>query len=163
MAMRSPLGILVRAWLALGIVDGISAVLISMARSPTATIMRTFQGVAFALLGKDALTGGVASSALGLAMHFSVAFAWVAVYFGAYRASGALRGVTASVPGIALVGAPFGAFIWFFMNVVVFPLTRIGAHAPFLSSFFLTNLVHHIVVLGPLIVWLVRWPPRTSA
>ena len=57
--------------------------------------MRTFQGVAFALLGQDSFSRGVASFALGLAMHFAVAFGWVAVYFGAYGALAALRRTTA--------------------------------------------------------------------
>jgi hypothetical protein len=154
--------VLVRAWLVLGVVDGISAVVISVARSKTATIVRTFQGVAYALLGKDSFDRGAASFALGLAMHFTVAFVWVALYFAAYRALPALRRTTARAAGIALVGAPFGAFIWFFMNVVVFPLTRIGGHAPFTSSGFLTNLVHHILVVGPLVVGLVRSPSERT-
>jgi hypothetical protein len=149
--------IVVTAWLVLGVVDGISAVLINKARSSTATIMRTFQGVAAALLGReDALAGGVASFALGVAMHFCVAFAWVAVYFWAYRAVAPLRRTTARWWGVPLVGAPLGAFIWLFMNVVVFPLTKFGGHAPFTSPAFLIHLVHHTVVVGPLIALLVR-------
>jgi hypothetical protein len=164
--MASRGAILVRSWLTLGVVDGISAVLISRARSSTATIAKTFQGVAYALLGKDAQTGGTPAALLGIAMHFVVAFSWVAVYFGAYSALPALRRITLRPLGIALVGMPLGAFIWFFMNVVVFPLTRIAGHAPFNSPFFLTHLVHHTLVVGPLVAWLVRWrgdSARTSA
>ena len=155
--MASRGALLVRSWLTLGVIDGISAVVISWARNSTAPIARTFQGVAYALLGKDAFSGGNSAVLLGIAMHFFVAFTWVAVYFGAYCAVPALRRVTARPFGIALVGMPFGAFIWFFMNVAVFPLTRIGGHAPFTAPVFLIHLAHHTLVLGPLIVWLVRW------
>lgn len=148
--------ILVRSWITLGVIDGISAVVISWARGSTAPITRTFQGVAYALLGSDALTGGVPAALLGMAMHLVVALAWVTVFYAAYAALPALRRVTARPLGVAIVGMPFGAFIWMFMNVVIFPLTRIGGHAPFTAPIFLTHLVHHTLVVGPLIVWLQR-------
>ena len=58
--------------------------------------------------------------------------------------------------GVAVVGVPFGAAIWLTMTVIVFPLTRIGAHAPFTSAGYLINFVHHMLVVGPLVVALLR-------
>jgi len=139
---------------ALGVVDGISAVVINRALSPTPSAVRTFQGVAYALLGKDAFAGGVASMSLGIAMHFAVAFTWTSIFTLAYRQT-PLHRVARGPVRLGAVGVVFGALIWLTMTMVVFPLTRIGGHAPVTSRGFIVNLVHHMLVVGPLVAVLV--------
>ena len=43
--------------------------------------IRVLQGVAMGLLGQQALEGGLATAGLGLAIHFSIAFAAASVFY----------------------------------------------------------------------------------
>ncbi|PYJ50029.1 MAG: hypothetical protein DME83_10410, partial [Verrucomicrobia bacterium] len=47
--------------------------------------IRVLQGVAMGLLGQQALEGGLATAGLGLAIHFSIAFAAASVFYTASR------------------------------------------------------------------------------
>ena len=79
MTVRERLIRLAGAGLLTGVTDGLfSSVLNVFFYHSTAT--RLFQGVASVLLGAAAFDEGTRSAAIGLAMHFGVAFGWSAVF-----------------------------------------------------------------------------------
>lgn len=62
-----------------GVLDITSAVVISIANGGSP--FRMLQGIASALLGPVSFQGGVATQALGLAMHFGIAFTAAAIFY----------------------------------------------------------------------------------
>ena len=103
---------------------------------------RVLQGVAAGLLGRDAArAGGTNTAALGLAIHFFIAFVVVLVYWLASRKIAFLRehGVIA--------GAIYGVLVYFVMNFLVVPMSAIGA-APKLSWPTLNVFLAHIFCVG---------------
>lgn len=102
--------------LACGVLDGTAACVQVWLTSGT-TPDRLFQGVASALLGRAALDGGAATAALGLALHFGVAFTATAACARLYRRVPALS----ALPLVGL-GALFGAAVFATMNFGILPL-----------------------------------------
>lgn len=62
-----------------GVLDISSAVIISLVNGSSP--VRMLQGIAGALLGPVSFQGGFATAALGLAMHFGVAFTAVSIFY----------------------------------------------------------------------------------
>ena len=94
--------------------DIISAIIIVLWRGSTVT--RLLQFIASGLLGPEAFQGGTATAALGLALHFFIAFTLVAVFYAA-RSSSLVRerAVTS--------GIMYGLIVYAVMNFVVLPLS----------------------------------------
>lgn len=90
--------------------------------------MRVLQGIAEALLGPASARGGAGSAALGLLMHFSVAFFWAAVFALLCRRFPAL--LRWAVPA----GLVYGAVVWIVMYRVVIPLVPV-VNALYLTTF----------------------------
>ena len=112
---------LVRAWLITGIMDGLfSSALVAFAYGSTVT--RLWQGVAAVLLGAAAFDGGLRTAAIGLLMHFGVAFAWSALFLLLVLSSPWIRGVVATPAGVIAVAAVYGPVIWMVMSLVLIPL-----------------------------------------
>ncbi len=79
---------------------------------------RILQSVAAGLIGRDAaFKGGTATAALGLGLHFLIAFGAAAVF---YAASRWWRGL---VERPIVSGLAYGGAVWLFMNLVVLPLS----------------------------------------
>ena len=78
--------------------------------------MRVLKGIAEPLVGPASAQGGAATAALGLLMHFGVAFYWAAVFAVLARRFQAL--LRRSVPA----GLAYGALVWIVMYRVVIPL-----------------------------------------
>jgi hypothetical protein len=102
------------AWLLCGILDITSAIVISLANKGSP--IRMLQGIAGAVLGPKTFEYGYATAAMGLAMHFFVAFAAAATFYGLSRRFPAL--VEWAVPA----GILFGVFWLFVMYRGVIPL-----------------------------------------
>jgi hypothetical protein len=103
-----------------GIVDGLFAIVQSVCfYNSTAT--RLWQGVASTLLGRAALDGGVRTAAIGLLMHFGVAFAWSAVFLFVLMRRTWIRRALASSGGVLMVAAVYGPVIWIVMSLAVIP------------------------------------------
>ena len=112
---------LIRAGLVTGVTDAIfSSVLVAFVYGSTVT--RLWQGVASVLLGASALDGGWRTAAIGLLMHFGVAFGWSAVFLVLALTSSWLCGVIASPYGALAVASIFGPLIWMTMSLVLIPL-----------------------------------------
>jgi hypothetical protein len=98
-----------------GVLDITSAIVISLANNGSP--VRMLQGIAGALLGPVTFQGGAATAALGLAMHFGVAFTATAVFYWLSRRFPAM--VEWAVPS----GLVFGVFWLLVMYRGVIPLT----------------------------------------
>jgi hypothetical protein len=106
--------------LAVGTLDILDALIFFGLRSG-ARPQRILQGIAGGLLTRPvAQQGGWPTAALGLFLHYFIAFGIVTVYMLASRQMRAL----AKRP--LLFGLLYGIAVYFVMNVVVVPLSRIG-------------------------------------
>src|ERR1700704_2449122 len=99
LSSRATVSRLARAGLVTGVVDGLFSSVLSVAFYHS-TVTRLFQGVASTVLGPAAFDGGMATAALGVLMHFGVAFGWSAVLLVLLDRSSWIRGV---------LGSPYGA------------------------------------------------------
>jgi hypothetical protein len=106
--------------LAAGVGDSILALVLY--RVPLVVI---YQSVASGLLGKAAYQGGLATAALGCALHFLIATTAAAVYVGASLGLPVLR-MRPVVCGLA-----FGVAVYLFMKYVVLPLSAVARLTPF--------------------------------
>jgi hypothetical protein len=95
--------------------DITSAFILAISRGSTAT--RLLQFVASGLIGKKAFEGGVATAALGLGLHFVIAFSLVAVF---YLISSRLAVVRRHA---VIAGIVYGIIVFGVMNLIVLPLS----------------------------------------
>jgi hypothetical protein len=147
-----------------GVLDISSAVIISLANHGSP--VRMLQGIAGALLGPVTFQGGAATAALGLVMHFGVAFTATSIFYLLSRRFPAM--VEWAVPS----GLLFGVVWLLVMYRGVIPLTAA------LRSLYLSNYVKrplpalwplpllvHMTCVGLPIALAVRhfgpWPRRT--
>ena len=100
-----------------------------------------YQFVASGLVGPSAFAGGLASAALGLAVHVLVAFSAAAAFTVASLWWPALRRHAGAA------GAAHGIAVYAFMNAVVIPLSRIPP-APFSLPLFVNGVVGHALFVG---------------
>lgn len=138
-AARSP-GTAGRAILWGGLICGVldigSAVAISIANGGSP--VRMLQGIAGALLGPAAFEGGSATAALGLAMHFGVAFTATAIFYWLSRRIPAM--IEWAVPS----GILFGVVWLLVMYRGIIPLSRL------VRTLYLSNVKRTLPALWPL-------------
>jgi uncharacterized membrane protein YagU involved in acid resistance len=126
---------------------------------------RVLQGIAEAVLGPASYRGGAASAALGMLLHFSIAFFWTSVFYLLSRRLPLLR--EWPVPA----GLLYGAVVWIVMYRVVIPLIPI-VNSLYLTEFdrsiphlTLRQLLIHLVCVGLPIALSVRFfapvPPES--
>jgi hypothetical protein len=101
--------------LIVGAMDITSAIIITISRGSTVT--RLMQFIASGLLGPKAFQGGAGTVALGLGLHFAIAFSLVAVFYAASRSLAFLRR-QAVVSGLV-----YGLIVFGVMNLIVLPLS----------------------------------------
>lgn len=111
--------------------------------------MRLLQGIASGLLGPKAFDGGLATALLGLLCHFFIAFGAAAVYFAASR------GVRLLVEQAVVCGVLYGVAVYFFMQLIVLPLSA-AAKRPFSLKMTIVGVVIHIFCVGLPISLIVR-------
>jgi hypothetical protein len=99
------------------------------------------QGIASGLIGTASFRGGWASSALGLAIHFFIAFTAATVFYAASRKLPALL----DHPWLAGIG--YGLVVYGFMYWVVIPLDHLRSKPVTLFNTVLA-IVTHIVCVG---------------
>jgi hypothetical protein len=98
-----------------GAMDITSAIILALSHKSTVT--RLLQFVASGLIGPKAFQGGAAAAALGLALHFVIAFSLVAVFYALSRRFG-------FIPRHAVVaGLIYGLIVFGVMNLIVLPLS----------------------------------------
>ena len=101
--------------LIVGAMDITSAIIITISRGSTVT--RLFQFIASGLIGPKAFQGGTATAALGLGLHFVIAFSLVAVFYAASRQIAFLRRQA------VISGLIYGLVVFGVMNLIVLPLS----------------------------------------
>ena len=133
-----------------GVLDITYACVFSYLRSGISPV-RILQSVASGLLGPDSYKGGMPTAALGLLLHFLIAFTAAAVYYAASRKWGVL------VRSAVVCGVVYGALIYAFMNYVVLPLSAapFRGNTPALITF-ITGLLVHMFCIGLPIALAVR-------
>lgn len=143
---------LVRAGLAVGVMDALWASTITMIYGRS--VSHLWQYLAATAFGPSMYDGGGATVALGLAIHFTVAFTWSAVFLFLLTRSARLRGVLDSPTGVFALGAVYGPFIWIMMSFVVLPLI---SHKPgALSVRWGIEALGHIAFVGMPMMWGLR-------
>lgn len=127
------------AGLLCGVMDITAAFLLWMPKGVSPR--RLLQGIAGGLLGPASFHGGWATSSLGLAFHFLIAFTAATVFYAATRKLSALL----DHPWLAGIG--YALVVYGFMYWVVMPLDRIH-HSPATLSNSVTAIVTHIICVG---------------
>lgn len=116
---------------------------------------RMLQGIAFSVLGRPTYEGGVATAALGLAIHTVVALGAATLFFALYRGWAIVRAQWLAS------GVLFGAAFYVFMQLVALPLTRMP-HQPFPPPNFWPIFIAHLTAVGPVIATVTRWRDRCA-
>ncbi len=130
--------------LAIGVLDFLDATIFFIVYTGT-TLVRVWQSVAAGILGRDAaVAGGWGTAALGIFLHFVIAFIVATVYFAGTRATGLL------VRYPVVSGLAFGVIANFVMQWVVIPLSNAGGPtpAPFRWPVFLNSVIGHALFVG---------------
>jgi hypothetical protein len=146
---RSVASRLVPAWLLIGTVDGLWAIVLTLIYGRSLT--RLWQGIAATAFGDRVFDGGASTVLLGVLMHFGVAFAWTAVFLLLLTRSAWLRRVLDSRHGVLKVAAVYGPMIWIVMSVVVIPL--LTRRPVTITGRWWIQLAGHAVFVGLPIVW----------
>jgi hypothetical protein len=132
-----------------GAIDIIYAIVFSSFRGVPPT--RVLQSVASGLLGAGSYRGGAPAAALGLLLHFLIAFIWAALFYLASRRLDILvRHPVAS-------GVVYGAFIYVAMNFVVLPLSAFPGRFTFVPLVVTTGVLVHMFGIGVPIALATRW------
>jgi hypothetical protein len=118
---RQTLSRLARAGILTGVTDGLFSSVLSVAFYHS-TVTRLFQGVASVLIGPEALTGGTRTAAIGLLMHFGVAFGWSVMFLVLAMNSAWLRTLLGRRYGVVTAASVYGPFVWIAMSLAVIPL-----------------------------------------
>jgi hypothetical protein len=103
--------------------------------------MRLLQGIASGLLGHSAYSGGMATALLGFFFEFVIATGAAAVYV----LAGRFLAVLVRHPWVA--GPLYGIAVYWFMQLVVLPLSRY-AHRRFSLEITLIGIAIHMLCVG---------------
>ena len=104
--------------------------------------IRILQSIASGLLGAPAFGGGLPTAALGLVLHFAIAFSAAAIF---YLASKAIPFLTRH-PVVS--GLFYGFLIYAVMNLVVLPLSAFPRKVSFPLMVLVTGLLVHMFCIG---------------
>lgn len=119
-ARHRPRAKLARAGLATFVVDGLWAMVLTLAFGRT--FRQLWQGVGSTALHQDLTKSGALGVVLGLAVHLTVAFGWATVLWVLVTRSAWLRGALSTWRGRLAVAAVYGPLVWIVMSFVVIPL-----------------------------------------
>lgn len=139
--------------LTIGVLDAIDAMTF-FGLYAGASPVRVWQSVAAGVLGREAaVAGGLVTSALGLFLHFVIAFLVATTFFIGTRVTGFL------VRHAVISGLIFGVIANFVMQYVVIPLSAAGgqAPAPFRWPVFLNSVIGHALFVGLPVALIARW------
>jgi hypothetical protein len=103
------------------------------------TFARVFRGIAGGVLGDSAGTGGAGTAWLGAGLHYFIATCMVVAY---YLVS---KRVPALTRHPVTLGLAYGVFLYFFMNLVVLPLSAAGMPTFANHAWVGTSIVMHAI------------------
>src|SRR5687768_17850158 len=115
-------------------------------------LSRVWQAVAAGVLGREAATaGGWNTAALGIFLHFVVAFCIAAVYYAA------ARNIPFLIRHPVISGLIAGVIAHLVMKYVVVPLSSIGTAAPYDTANFLNSVIGHALIVGLPVALIAAW------
>ena len=132
---------IVAGGLVAGVLDAIFAVVAYVFVLRAFGIVGVLQYIASGLIGNAAFAGGLPTAALGVGIHFFLAFGFAALYYVVSRRVAALR--DRAVP----IGIVYGVAIWLFMDLLVLPQTG-TPKSPFNGALFVSFLIDHALFVG---------------
>ena len=106
--------------------------------------------VAAGLLGLQAIHGGAATYALGVALQFFIATSAAAMYYAASRKLYFLA------ENFVVCGLFYGIAVFLVMNLIVLPLSALHARGPFELAALIQGLLVHMLIIGLPISFSVR-------
>ena len=128
--------------LAVGALDLLDAFIFFYLRSGARPVP-SLHSIASGLLGPVAArSGGMPTAALGVFLHFLIAFLIVSIYFFASRRITILR--TRPV----LCGIAYGVVAYFVMTYAVVPMSNARSGGPFVLPVFINGLLIHAIGVG---------------
>ena len=127
--------------LVVGTLDALDAIVFFGLRSGARPI-RIFQGIAYGLIGPAARQGGLKTAALGLCLHYFIAFGIVVTYFLVSRRVQLLRRHPVSC------GLLYGVVVYAVMNLVVLPLSKVGGPSLPATAVLANGLLIHMFGVG---------------
>lgn len=136
--MRPAIRAIVLTTVVMGALDIAAALIMAITQGSTA--MRLLQFIASGLLGRKAFEGGMATAALGLALHFLIALAAVVVFWFARERLAVVR----QWPVVS--GLAYGLVVFALMNLVVLPLAGIRMRHALVPD--LIQLAIHMFIIG---------------
>jgi hypothetical protein len=128
-----------------GVLDLTYAILVYSPKNPVAILHAIASGV----LGRDSFSGGAQSAVLGFVLHFVIAIGAATVYYAASRKLPIL------VERATLCGMIFGGLVYFFMHLVVLPLSA-APHGHMAVIYKACEFVEHWFCVGLPIAYSVR-------
>ena len=153
---------IISAWVLCGVLDITAAWLqawFQAGRAPAEVL----HGIASALWGRAAMTGGVGMAAIGLSMHFTVALTATLVFYLLSR-----RIAVLGVASLWIIGPLYGVVVFCAMNYGTLPALSwlrslyLGTTPYWPGPMGWPQLAIHMVCVGPPIVWGVRRPSTTA-
>ena len=127
--------------LTVGTLDALDAIIFFGLRSGAKPI-RIFQGIASGLIGPAARQGGLKTAALGVFLHYFIAFGIVLTY---YLVSRRVRLLTARP---VVCGLLYGLVAYAVMNLVVLPLSKVGGPSMPATPVLVNGLLIHMFGVG---------------
>jgi uncharacterized membrane protein YagU involved in acid resistance len=145
-----PLRAIATGGVIVGVLDLAYAIAVYSPQHP----IRIPQTIASGILGASSYEDGVTSAALGVALHFLIAFGAAVVYYLASRKMGFL------LDHAVLSGTTFGGLVYLFMHLVVLPLSAVHhGHMPIVYQ--VCEFVEHWFFVGlPIALSVRRYAPR---
>ena len=120
-----------------GVLDLVYAILVYSPKNP----LLVPQTIASGILGMKSYNGGLQSAMLGIALHFLIAFGAATTYYVASRSLSFL------VDRAILAGLVYGALVYFFMHLVVLPMSAVHPREmPFMYKAY--EFVEHCLCVG---------------
>ncbi len=150
--MNSFIRSVVFAGTAVGVLDGIAAVVSAGIRGVSPD--RVFQYISSGILGRSSYEGGAATIALGVLLHFVVAFGAAAVFVAAARKFAFLR------TNPLIVGPLYGVAVYFFMSEVISALSNVSRQPRTLSGTMIGILIHIFFVGLPIAIIASKTSPK---
>jgi hypothetical protein len=124
-----------------GVLDATFAVVVDVVILRAFSLLGVLQWIASGAIGNAAFSGGLATAALGVVIHFALAAFFTTIYWISSLRIGALR--THAVP----LGIAYGAAIWIVMDLIVLPHSGVPK-AAFDPIVFTAFLLDHAFFVG---------------
>ena len=147
--LRARFMTVLQAGLVAGVLDISATMFLNVVILKQTTATELWQSLASGLLGDVAYQRGLETAVLGVALHFTIALVWAAIFAVGRDQLPALRRV-ASTGGMIAAGGVYGALVWLIMNFVVLRLSRASSDSLTDADFWAQLAIHMVCVGSPI-------------